>query len=270
MKISPGQSLMEYSLVMGLVALACIGGVAVLATSIQKNMTEAVAQDSAPINNNPTVVSQNLAAPNTLVAAGQANTRQSGNNSLPVENLCLSGICANFPIVNAQNDLVDVAAGEGADRLHQFSNTLNELAESIENMPDPDSALAEIIRDLAKSGHQMGDAQSKLIQYKGNGYGMPPGYLDHINGERTLNENYAKLTQYIEAHPNLATSGLVSIIQSQVGQIQTLSKGFTFQNHSRGAMPSVSSGKNAPKLTHQSSNTICRQQDRSTCIRSVN
>lgn len=269
MKISPGQSLTEYSLVMGLVALACIGGVAVLATSIHQNMTEAVAQDLAPINNNPTVVSQNLAAPNTLVAAGQANTRQSGNNSLPVENLCISGICANFPIVNAQNDLVDVAAGEGADRLHQFSNTLNELADSIENMPDPDSALAEIIRDLAKSGHQMGDAQSKLIQYKYS-YGMAPGHLEHRDGEQALNSNYAKLQDYIKTHPNNLFSPLLPIIQSQVGQIQTLAKGVSFDSFSKGSIPRVATGANAPKLTHQSSNTICRQQDQSTCIRSVN
>jgi hypothetical protein len=142
---------------MGLVALASIAGVAVLATNIQQTMTQSVAQNPSPVNSNPTVVSQNLAAPNQLVAAGQSGSYQSASTALPQENLCISNICANFPIVNGQNDLVDVAAGEGADMLHQFANTFEELAASIEADPNHDPQLAALIRGLAVNGHDLGD-----------------------------------------------------------------------------------------------------------------
>lgn len=257
-----GQSLTEYSLVIGLVALASIAGVALLATTIQQNMTQSVQQEASFASQDQALISKNLSSPSS---PAQNTPVTQGIGNLPTENLCLSGVCANFPIVNAHNDLVDVAAGEGADRIHQFANTLNELAGSIEAAPHSDPTLARMIRELASSGHTIGDTQKKFL---GNRQDMKVA-VEYNNSTNRFHGKERELNNYLNQNTYPIASSIKDLLLLQANQIKNLSAGVTasYPRQMTSLNVRVKEGSESPRLIHQSANTICEQQSNQTCFR---
>jgi hypothetical protein len=260
---SNGQSLTEYSLVIGLVALASIAGVAVLSTSIQQNMTQSFAQDSAPLSTDPALVSQNLSAPSSLVNAGPGGTRQ----ALPTQNLCISGLCANFPLVGQGNDLVDVAAGEGADRIHQFASVYEQLALALESSPNPDPQLAALIREAALKGHEVGDKQAFFLSAQS----AENGNTYQISQSR-FRSAQANLNQYLASRRDSINPTLSQVLSVNTQQIIDLGNAVSVTvPRQLTSITTRIAGQNAPdiRLIHQSADTICGQQSQQDCIRNT-
>lgn len=276
-----GQSLPEYSFVIGLVAVATITGIAMLSNNIQQNMTGSVEQKSKSIPQSQSTVSENLSAPPNKITNEQGGTGYNGSSPLPAQNLCVSGICAHFPIVTQQNDMVDVGAGEGAERIHQFSKTLQELAVSIEADPNHDPQLAAMIRDLAMKGHDLGDNQKAAVDVRdvthlgergGKDFSeadkaknVVKTYHHYENSKNTFDESWVTLQTYLVQNDQTVPAGLSDILSLQKSQMDLLADGIDFST----SMSGTNIQAQNVSLIHQSANTICGQQDQSTCLREV-
>ena len=94
-----GQSLVETSLVMGLVGVVCIGTVATLGGNISSLISEAngsTAPTTALVSSNPNLVNQNLGAPNATTGAGFISGQNplgttGGNTQNTVETVTAAG-----------------------------------------------------------------------------------------------------------------------------------------------------------------------------------
>jgi Flp pilus assembly pilin Flp len=274
-----GQSLTEYSLVIGLVALASIAGVATLGGNISNQMTQSVsvAGGSDVQSVNMSAVNQNLNAPNLVSqattggpAGGGASQGPSGSTKIATERLCPAGLCANFPLVSKANELVDVSAGEGAEFIHQFANSFEEMALAIESQPNPDTQLAALIRGLAVNGHDLGDKQSAVLSvgaYATVGSDSSAKHLGYINSKKSFDQTWGHVQTYLNNHQDSVPPDLQNVLNRQQEQINLLYKGVQFEAHGKGGTWSIH--KNNPTLIHQSANTICGQQDQTSCMRPI-
>jgi hypothetical protein len=285
MRHNKGQSLTEYSLVIALVALASIAGIAILASNTQTQLAKESGTTRAPIVVDNQLVDANLAAPTLTVNGGaesgvaNPNNQSNGKLFLPPDipgtlSACVQGLCANFPLVNQSNDRVDVAAGNGGDRILQFSRTLMQMAQSVEeNMKDP--GLAGQIRQLANTGHSLGDLQKNVMVnsamstgiskstplriLKGNGSSLFDGYKANANN---FNAQFNILTQAMNARGGKIPDSVKNLISQNALQIQRITGGLTVNGSFSSAINTAT-----VQLTHQSANGICAGQSSDTCIR---
>ncbi len=265
-------------------ALASIAGVALLAGNMQTQLAKESGTTRAPIVVNNQLVNANLAAPAITVNGGGASGGANRSNGAPSGVLpasipgtlsaCVQGLCANFPLINGANDRIDVAAGNGGDRILQFSRALMQMAQSVEeNMKDP--GLAAQIRQLASTGHTLGDLQNNVMAnstmstgiskstplrvLRGQGSRMLDGYQANANN---FNAQYNALTQAMNARGGKLPDPVKSLIAQNAQQIQRISGGLT-KNASFGSAINIAT----VQLTHQSANGICAGQSSQTCIR---
>lgn len=283
MRKKQGQSLTEYSLVIGLVALASIAGVAVLAGNMQNQLAKESGTTRPPIQVNNQMVDANLAAPTVTVNGGAAagnpnpNNQLRGNNfSLPPNlpgtlSACVQGLCANFPLVNPSNDRVDVAAGNGGDRILQFSRALMQMAQSVEdNMKDP--GLAGQIRQLANTGHSLGALQGSIMKNSKYNTGVSKaGPVRLLGNEGEYNTYKGQETAF-----SGQMTSLINSMNARGGKIPDSVKNLVIQNATQ--IKNISAGLNrggafsgietrTVQLTHQSANGICAGQSSDICIR---
>lgn len=294
-----GQSLSEYSLAVGLVALTGIASLSLLGGNVSESLMAAltgkstVVSNSSPNQNNILVsvpenrqVLDNLSAPvvqsvqgpvkendnllvNTPALADQKVSESARSNPFPSQRICITQICANFPVVDASNDKVDVVGGNGADRIYQFVQTLEELATSIEADPQGDLQLAKLIRNTAQSGHTLGAEQtngSQCDSYCDNRW--IKRYKSTVDG---FEESKKTLSLFLASHPESVNAQVQEILNQQSEQISLLSKLYKTEEvvfkQPRNSPSTIRTilNPNPPKLIHQSANTICDQQRRYAC-----
>jgi hypothetical protein len=300
MKKKQGQSLTEYSLAIGLVAITGIASLSLLGGNISDLLMNAmmgkstVLANSTPNQNNILVsvpenrqVLDNLSAP--AVSALETQPTVQNNPSLnrsalsdqtviasarsapfPSQRICITRICANFPVVDASNDKIDVVGGNGTERIYQFVQTLEELAKSIEEDPQGDPKLAKLIRETATSGHNLGKEQKNGSQcdfYCDNRW--IKRYKSTVDG---FEESKKTLSLFLTSHPESVNDQVRDILNLQSNQIIVLSKLYKTEEvvykqprTSPGGSQSTLLNPNPPKLIHQSANTICDQQRRYAC-----
>lgn len=144
-----GQSLQEYALVMGLVALACIGGVALLSQTTQTAMVNALVGGQQPVNSagnaansaiNPTVLST-LNGQSTLTEITMPN-----------------GKTIAIPVPNAQQVLETLGPNGNTDKaMAALDQIIKELKQ---NGGDPETITE--LEKLANLGHYMATQQKTL------------------------------------------------------------------------------------------------------------
>jgi Flp pilus assembly pilin Flp len=279
MRFNQGQSLTEYSLVIGLVALASIAGVAILGGNMSNQMAQSLGIPAGATVNSVDMnqVNQNLNAPNLLsqtttsgLGSGAAQNLSQLSQTIQTEILCPAGLCASFPVINQSNEIVDVSAGQGTEFLHQFANVYEQLAASIEAQPNPDTQLAALIRGLAVNSHDLGDKQKAVLSvgpYATVGTDSATKQLGYNNSKKSFDQTWGHVQTYLNNHQDSVPQSLQNVLMSQQEQINLLFKGVQFEAHGKGGTWSIH--KNNPTLIHQSANTICGQQNQTSCMRPI-
>jgi hypothetical protein len=183
----------------------------------------------------------------------------------------VQGLCANFPLVNQSNDRVDVAAGNGGDRILQFSRTLMQMAQSVEeNMKDP--GLAAQIRQLATTGHTLGDLQKNIMKNSKWSTGMSKSTPVRLLGDEgefnvykgqstTFNGQMTSLINSMNERGGKMPENVKNLVMQNATQIKNISAGLNRGGSFNGIQTAT------VKLTHQSANGICAGQSSDICIR---
>lgn len=279
MRFNQGQSLTEYSLVIGLVALASIAGIAILSGNMSTQLTQSLGTPAgaSTISTNISQVNQNLNAPNLVSSTttggsgnGSAENLSLFSSTIQTSTLCPAGLCAAFPIINQENAIVDVSAGEGAEFFHQFANVYEQLAASIEAQPNPDTQLAALIRGLAVNSHNLGDNQTAVLSlgpYATAASDSSANISGYINSKKSFDQAWGHIQMYLNNHPDSAPQTLQNVLRSQQEQINLLYNGVQFEAYDKGGNWNIQI--NNPTLIHQSANTICGQQDQTSCMRPI-
>lgn len=261
-KSTPGQSGSEYAMALGLVAVVGIATLAALGGGLSNIFFGMVT--GQPKAEPPATPSE------SLPGKAAADDYQAALAKLPpapqgTEPVCFDAVCVNLPIVDASNAVVDTVGGNGADRIYQFSDTLQQLAEQLEDS-GVDPGLVQLISKLANNGHGLGDAQ-KALDPAFRGFRLSPSQQSgYDNAKSEFSSAYAAINQYLSANPSQLKSTSVNMINAQVQQINTLANAISFGNVTagKGSYPAAYGGK--ATLTHQSANTVCRQGGRN-CYR---
>jgi hypothetical protein len=267
----PGQSLSEYAIVIGLVALLGIAAVTMLGTSIQDGLANINGGNAAP----STAVVSNAPPGGTTSPSGGSSGSTSGLSSmLPPpgpgqQQVCFqSGTCVNIPVV----DSTTLTAGANGGQLtHQFADVLSQIALQLQADPNADPQVSTLVTRIANAGHTMGNTEASFIQsyeccastnYTSNLSGLSDS-IEHTQAD--FNLNHQLLSDYLSSNPNSLPPELQSMIALEVGQINQLAvNGFLDASVISGALPPNSQ---AVTLTHQDSNTICNSGgDTSVCV----
>jgi hypothetical protein len=255
-----GQSLSEYSLCLGLLALVCIASVASLGGEIQKTMSNALPPQGAP---------QQLSAltqPNAMPLLGPPNPQHGlvpGNFSklaaapAGTQAVCLDGYCFHLPLVDGLSDKIDLTGTNGTEKINAFVNVLEQIASQMEQDPNAAPGLAARIKDLALAGHDLGFHQGQMGTRKSMN---TPQHMAMSDQYRILQDAFTQkrrdLNDYFTQHPQSTTNGIKDLLHQQSEQIVRVGVDV---NIGVGGKASFSFNMKAKsKLTHQSANSICQ------------
>jgi hypothetical protein len=255
-----GQSLSEYSLCLGLLAMVCIASLASLGGQIQNTMSNALQPQGAP---------QQLSAltqPNAMPLLGPPNLQQGlvpGNFSklaaapAGTQAVCLDGYCFHLPLVDGLSDAIDLTGTNGTEKINAFVKVLEQIASQMEQDPNADPGLSARIKDLALAGHDLGFHQGQMGTRKSMN---TPQHMAMSDQYRILQDAFTKqrqnLNAYLTEHPQSTTNSIKDLLHQQSEQIVRVGVDV---NIGVGGKASFSFNMKAKsKLTHQSANSICQ------------
>jgi Flp pilus assembly pilin Flp len=263
-----GQSLMEYALTVGLVAITCLATLGTLGNSIQASLLS--------MN---TFFSSGSAPQTTALPAPGGN----GSPSLPelaqafpaapdgAQTVCFDGTCVHLPVIDPANQHVDTAGGNGVEHFFAFVNVLQQMAEQLE-ASGADDGLVQRISALAKEGHNLGDDYKKTVCPFGFGAadtspcaGLQTKYAYDSFNEKYLPQkqefidSYQELQHYLSKHPTVLGEVSQKVIDAQVIQIKELADGAFIDGRSNSRIQVSDYKHKDVQLIHQSANTICDQ-----------
>lgn len=263
-----GQSLSDYGMVFGLVAVVAIVSLQALGSQInsmlQATGTSQLQSTASLLSTPPPIVPKaKPIAPTTIT--GNPETASIEETpfvaTLPQpakgqEQLCFnSGLCANIPVV-PENTKIDVAGGNGVEFTHQFANVLQQIADQLEQA-EADPTLIGAITALANQGHTLGDQQKGLGSTYGDYYDNQ-AKLSALKGQSNLfKTKLDSVKTLLEKYPNALTEDSRKLIEMESSQILTIVNGY--KNNTCGKCGASSSFSNGATLTHQSANIICDQ-----------
>jgi hypothetical protein len=147
-----GQSLSEYGLVAGLIAVAALGGMILLGGNIQKQFGQMLPTSrqtsGAGVNGIAVVDATNLPAnlqrASALLPAPKADEQQ----------VCFkSGFCLNMPLM--EENRPQTAGSLGDQQMNQMAGIMDQVASQL-GAAGADPPLVELITKLANSGHGVG------------------------------------------------------------------------------------------------------------------
>jgi Flp pilus assembly pilin Flp len=175
-----GQSLAEYSLVLGLVSIALIGSLSLLGQNLNDS-ANSVNSSLVAFGNNLTGTSggtgagfSGLKSPPPLTSGnggiGGGGTTTSGgnpNNVLGTQNVCIKpDMCFNIPTPTQGGQKVsDVSGDMGQEMIKQYAQTMNQVLAELRK--DDPSLLAQFpeLEELANRGHRMGETLDGLLGF---------------------------------------------------------------------------------------------------------
>lgn len=270
-----GQSLADYSLCVGLIAVVSVAVLSTLGSTLSDQLAASIGFELH--------VSRTGSTPGQLDSPstdGQFSSRipRPGAGS---QQICFaSGLCANIPVIPTQPDsrLVEVDGGNGTEMTHKFSSVLEQLAAQMEQ-DNRDPGLIAMIRDLANQGHDFGEKQkifaSTACQNGLQGLNCSEVDVRDVqaltNGSTRFIDTLGSINQYLGSHSELPPE-IRLIVDSQAGQINQIfnsynstlagKSGFEPEGVNTGNLENLSVNGT---LTHQSANDICTQSGDSSC-----
>lgn len=248
-RLVSGQSLAEYGLAIGVVAIVCIGALAALGGNIQTGMSGVFdLMGSKPPSGNPQV--QNLAQ--TVGIGGIIPPPGAGEAQLCFQ----SGFCINVPSVAQGATVSDTTGGLGGDLTAQFADVFEQIADQLE-LAGQDPTFVDKVRLLAQSGHGLGNAENALP--KGDDCdNLDRSVCDNFfDTSNVFVQSFSDLKQYMQANSDKIPADVQAILHFQGEEINNIRIGIDIgpkENTIGLPIPET----NAAQLTHQSANVICQ------------
>lgn len=258
-----GQSVTEYSLVIGLVVMASLLALSSFGPTLSNQMAAALGADA---------VSPTSILPNPGGGTGNGGTTPPPKvitdlaSKILMDDLCLNAsLCVKIPrIPPGGASVADVVGNLGGDLIQKYGNVLDDLIAQLKTDPSiTDADLAELVA-LAQSGHGLGENLTNLAGGCPNGKGctaaLPIGSghpQDPIGARQSFSDQLAKVQQAFATKLNSkvppSTQNLVNALAQQMitihaGAINVDSSGNA--NH-------VVEETNDAQLLHIDANTLC-------------
>lgn len=266
-KRTPGQSGSEYALAIGLVAVVAITGLGAMGLNLSGIFSGMITNQSPapvpppPVNLPPAPPPAVVEPPAVVPPAMLANFPPAPPGT---EGVCFDGLCVHLPVVDETNEVVDTAGGNGVEKIHQFSNVLDQIAEQLSQEEGVDQTLVTLISNLANNGHGLGDQQAVIAKLPDTSFNA--GLSAQYNREKSaFNSAFTALNTYLEKNPGKLSPTAQTIVSTQASQIKKLASAVNIFVAGKGGTY-TSTGK--ATLTHQSANTVC-QQGGENCTREV-
>lgn len=255
-----GQSLNEYSLVIGLVALACISGLAILGGEIQSSLISTLPPQSAPQSINAlTQLSAMplLDPPNLSNGLAPANFSKLAAAPVGTQAMCVDGYCFHLPVIDGLSDQIDLTGTNGTEKINGFVTVLEQIASQMEQDPNADSGLAARIKALALAGHDIGFQLGEMGTRKNLN---TPQHMAMSEQYRSFQDAFTQkrraLNDYLAEHPQATTTGVKALLHQQSEQIVRVGVDVNIGVQGKAAFAFNMKAKS--KLTHQSANSICQ------------
>ncbi len=245
-----GQTLAEYVLAGGLVALVAIVGLTMISGNLSSSLPGLLDRIFGDGGGAPTTQAGggNTGGGNTNPGSGNPNLPPTTGSSWPnTETVCMSNVCVNLPIVT-RGDLETAGGMGGSDLTQAFADVIRQIADQLEDYPNLDPALLQKIRELANYGHEISYEQRYLgynVQSVCNGASacdlattnavwdplqlLPMRDTDQDGRPDAMNDFSTLLYELLNdpAAANLPP-GVMDIIAFEANQIENLANGTTW------------------------------------------
>ncbi len=273
-RIASGQSLTEYCFIGALILVASIGillalggnlngALASLKGDLQSHINGAANANGGGQNQQPTIDPN---GPGQVIPPPQAGQNQ----------FCTaSGWCVNVPDTSNVN-LAGTTGSLGGEISQQMADVIAQIALQLQQDPNTDPALLNLVTQLANQGHAVGNAEVELATncplstYCGTYVGTYSQNTSFIqDATNTFNTTHQQLQQYLATHPNALPIEMQNTIHFEVSEINSISSGFSNHWDERWQIYDGNvydfNPPNGGQLTHQSANTICSNGGNGTC-----
>lgn len=175
-----GQSLAEYSLVLGLISIALIGSLSLLGQNLNdsaKTVNSSLMAFGNSLSGNPTSAgvggnqppppNSNNNGQNGTTTGGNNNTGSNPNNQLGTQNVCIkANMCFNIPNpAQAGQKVSDVSGDMGQEMIKQYAQTMDQVLAQLKK--DDPTLLAQFpeLGELANRGHKMGETLNDVFTF---------------------------------------------------------------------------------------------------------
>lgn len=282
----PGQSLVEYGVVVSLIACACISSVMLLGQNIKNGMddlqgrtngTSGAAVDPSSVSVIPPGNYPALTGPSPIANPSQGQ-----------QQICTSGgWCVNVPLGMDGTTVTETTGAQGVELTNQFASILEQIAKQVDLLPNADPSLKGMIADLANAGHYVAKKENDAYTFCPPTRASCGAYSVYSDGsfastmDVSLNTNlsdvksatqsftnqYNALQTYLNQNPNSLPLDIQNIIAFETSQIQQIAGVYNPDKV-------VSDGNGGfawnfaynAQLTDQSANTICGSGGNGSCF----
>lgn len=275
-QVSSGQSLTEYCFIGALILVASIGillafgggfntALASLKGDLQSHINGAANANGGGQNPQPQVDPN---GPGQVIPPPQAGQNQ----------FCTaSGWCVNVPDTSNVN-LAGTTGSLGGELSQQMADVIAQIALQLQQDPNTDPTLLNLVTQLANQGHTIGDEELRLANNcPVNSYCGSYEYIGVVSqntqpiqdATTQFNTLHQQLQDYLATHPNALPPEMQNTINFEAAEIKNISSGFSNQwdpnwNIYDGNIYNFNP-PNGGLLTHQDANTICANGGNGTC-----
>jgi Flp pilus assembly pilin Flp len=260
-----GQSLAEYGMVMGLVAIVGIAAVALLGGNIQDVLASINGGNAAP---------STLSVSNTPPGAPSSSGNSGIGGIVPPpgkgqQQVCFqNGICANIPVINSSTTIT--AGSNGAQLTYRFADVLGQIARQLEADPNADPNLYGLLADLANKSKTLG-AEEKILFEENCNLGCGASSLNTPMLQPTViayaefQAVYSDLAAALQSNPNALPPELKNLVLLEAEQINQIYIQSDVPSIVRESGLYVADEMNIT-LTNQSVSTLCNYGGANVCV----
>ena len=262
--VQSGQGLTEYTLLFCITVIVCYTGFALLFKTFELNVEKADAHKSPTLS----------ILDNAAYAAMADQSKTLPPATVGEESVCLKDNgCLDIPIIKQQT-LLQTSGRNGGELTLAYSGVLSQIAKKLNNNPNGNPKVAQLITHLANQGQQIGDGENNLTA------SCPAGHkcylpinqlLDQVDSVHSVFTQFqitnTELDNYLSQNPQTLAPAILSVIHSQSANITKIANSYT----SAKLMMYEDPSGNAPAtqqwnitqnatVTPQDANTICKQK----------
>lgn len=277
----PGNTLSEYTLIIGLLSILAISGLKVLGPSIAQLL------DTQSGRNSPNKIETYM---NTVLASSTGNSSNgassTSNGQTSSSTIQLNGESTNQPLLGGNSSSgTNATSVDGVGVVKENADTLWQIAQQIKADPNHDPQLLAWVTQLANTGH--GAAQNmkaaiptfqQAIQVQGANAQIISDKIRNVTvASDTFNSTNQQLEAYLQTNPHALTPDMIQAIKlatMDISGILSPLAGDINSVDSDGIGMGKANQENWRKMVmqytevHTDSNTICKNGgDQTICIK---
>ena len=217
-----GQGLVEYGLILGVIAVSSIAALMMLgsnSSAMLGTMRNLISgnQASSPVAQ-ATPSSGTKPTPSTPVST-TGNTTPTPPTTTPhptsvtqPQTTCFAGSSWCIDMSGGQNAVINVAGANGmTQHVYAMTNILEQISAQAAQDPSVDPSLTQLITDLANKAHAVGDDDARLFALKNEGI----AYFEAA----TFMKAKQAVESYLSSHPDALVPGVQQALNYATGEV---------------------------------------------------